>query len=124
MTWKEAAAQVGTGTLITGLRALEGQMKKKDYKRLVATTAAQLLALHPDVGPRKALRWAERATGTRPSKRRVKAVVQQGLKDTAGAVATAAVAAGAAKVVGKLAKRAKGDAGDEPGGGEQAEAPS
>ena len=68
MTWKDAAAQLGTGTFVGGLTALKGSMKKRDFKRLVATTVAQVLAAHPDVGRRRARRWARKATGTRPGK--------------------------------------------------------
>ena len=68
-TWKEAAAQLGTSTLVDSLRALEGSMKKRDYKRLVSTTAAQLLELHPGMGAKRARRWVRRATGTKPAKR-------------------------------------------------------
>ena len=67
-TWKEAAAQLGTSSLVDSLRALEGTMKKRDYKRLVSTTAAQLLELHPGMGAKKARRWVRRATGTKPAK--------------------------------------------------------
>lgn len=34
----------------------------------MATTVAQVLQAHPDVGRRKARRWARKATGTRPGK--------------------------------------------------------
>jgi hypothetical protein len=68
MAWKDAAAQIGTGRLVNRLAALKGTMKKRDFKRLVATTVAQVLEVHPDVGRRKARRWARRATGTRPGK--------------------------------------------------------
>ena len=67
-TWKEAAAQLGTSSLVDTLRALESTMKKRDYKRLVSTTAAQLLELHPGMGAKKARRWVRRATGTKPAK--------------------------------------------------------
>jgi hypothetical protein len=107
MAWKKAAAQLGTGALVTALKAIEPQLKKRDYRRLVATTVAQLLQLHPGVGPRKARRWTRRATGTRPSKKAVLAMAKIGLRETAEAAAVAAVSAGAAKVVGKLANRAK-----------------
>jgi hypothetical protein len=68
MAWKDAAAQIGTGRLVSRLAALKGTMKKRDFKRLVATTVAQVLEVHPDVGRRKARRWARKATGTRPGK--------------------------------------------------------
>src|SRR4051812_2206853 len=65
MGWKKAAAQLGTGAVVSALRALEPQLKKRDYKRLVATTVAQLLQLYPGLGARRARRWTRRATGTR-----------------------------------------------------------
>jgi hypothetical protein len=107
MAWKKAAAQLGTGALVSALKAVEPQLKRRDYKRLVATTVAQLLQLYPGVGPRKARRWTRRATGMRPSKKAVLAMAKIGLKETAEAAAVAAVSAGAAKVVGRLANRAK-----------------
>jgi hypothetical protein len=107
MGWKKAAAQLGTGAMVSALRALEPQLKKRDYKRLVATTVAQLLALYPGLGPRKARHRAQRATGTRPSKKAMLAMAKIGLKETAEAAAAAALTAGATKVVGKLANRAK-----------------
>ena len=76
-TWKEAAAQLGTSSLVDSLKALEGTMKKRDYKRLVSTTAAQLLELHPGLGAKKARRWVRRATGTKPAKRPVEQPVQE-----------------------------------------------
>jgi hypothetical protein len=107
MAWKKAAAQLGTGALVSALKALEPQLKKRDYKRLVATTVAKVLQLYPGVGPGKARRWTRRATGMRPSKKAVLAMAKIGLKETAEAAAAAAVSAGAAKVVGRLASRAR-----------------
>lgn len=107
MAWKKAAAQLGTGALVSALKALEPHFKKRDHKRLVATTVAQLLQLYPGVGPRKARRWTRRAIGMRPSKKAVLAMAKIGLKETAEAAAIAAISAGAAKVVGRLASRAK-----------------
>lgn len=97
MTWKDAAAQLGTGTFVSGLTALEGSMKKRDFKRLVATTVAQLLEAHPDVGRRKARRWARKATGTRPGKIGRKATQRWNV---------AAAAAGAADSTPELTKAA------------------
>ena len=68
MAWKDAAAELGTGRLVSRLTALKATMKKRDFKRLVATTVAQVLEAHPDVGRRKARRWARKVTGTRPGK--------------------------------------------------------
>jgi hypothetical protein len=98
MTWKESAAQLGTSTLVAGLEALKGTMKKKDFKRLVATTAAQVLAVAPGIKPRKARRWARRATGVRPAKslggKKGRSMVRQAARTAGAAVLTA----GAAKV--------------------------
>lgn len=102
MAWKEAAAQLGTGTLVSGLKALEGTMKKRDFKRLVSNTVAQLLEVHPDLGRKKARRWARRATGTKPGKVPLRKKGGPGLKE---AVGVAAVTAGVAKVAGKLGER-------------------
>jgi hypothetical protein len=105
MAWKEAAAQLGTGTLVSGLKALQGKMKKRDFKRLVSTTVAQLLEMHPGLGRRKARRWAEKATGVRPGKLRLSKKAKQVLKETAETAVVAAVATGATKAVSKLADR-------------------
>ena len=105
MAWKEAAAQLGTSTLISGLKALEGTMKKRDFKRLVSTTAAQVLAVHPDVKPGKARRWARKATGTRAAKRLLKKNAGALVKEAVEAAGVAAVTAGAAKVAGKLSQQ-------------------
>jgi hypothetical protein len=99
MAWEDAAAQLGTGALIAGLKALKGTMKKSEFKRLVATTAAQVLAVHPDLKPKKARRWARRATGARPWKK-----AKVGAKAALETVAVSAVTAGAAKVAAKVAK--------------------
>jgi hypothetical protein len=69
MAWEDAAARLGTSALVARLKALESTMKKGQFKRLVATTAAQVLAVHPDLKPKKARRWARRATGARPWKK-------------------------------------------------------
>jgi hypothetical protein len=105
MAWKEAAAQLGTGTLVSGLKALKGKMKKRDFKRLVSTTVAQLLEVHPNLGRRKARRWARKATGTRPGKFSLGRKASQGLKEAAEAAVVSVVAAGATKAVDKLATR-------------------
>jgi hypothetical protein len=91
MAWKDAAAELGTGRLVSRLTALKATMKKRDFKRLVATTVAQVLQAHPDVGPRKARRWARKATGTRPGKIGKKAA-GQGVKAAAEVAGTASTA--------------------------------
>ena len=105
MSWKEAAAELGTATLISGLKALKGTMKKRDFKRLVATTAAEVLAVYPGVKPRKARRWARKVTGTRPAKSAGSKGGGAGVKQAVAAVGTAALTAGAGKVAARLADR-------------------
>ncbi|HEY7635607.1 MAG TPA: hypothetical protein VH763_08690 [Gemmatimonadales bacterium] len=105
MAWKEAAADLGTGRLVSGLKALQGKMKKRDFKRLVSTTVAQLLEVHPGLGRRKARRRARKATGTRPGKLGLGKKAGQVLKETAEVALTAAVAAGARKAADKIATR-------------------
>src|SRR5215207_7919748 len=96
MAWKDDAEQIGTSRLVSRLAALKGTMKKRDFKRLVATTVAQVLEVHPDVGSRKARRWARKATGTRPGKIGKKATAN--LKAAAEAADVAALTAGETKV--------------------------
>ena len=103
MAWKDVAAQIGTGRLVSRLAALKGTMKKRDFKRLVATTVAQVLEVHPDVGRRKARRWARKATGTRPGKIGKKATTS--LTGATEAADVAALTAGATKVTEVVAKR-------------------
>ena len=103
MAWKDVAAQIGTGRLVSRLDALKGTMKKRDFKRLVATAVAQLLEVHPDVGRRKARRWARKATGTRPGKIGKKATLN--LNAAAEAADIAALTSGASKVTEVAAKR-------------------
>jgi hypothetical protein len=98
MRWKEAAAELGTATLVSGLKALQGTMKKRDFKRLVATTAAQVLAVHPGVKKGKARRWARKVTGTRPAK-------SVGVKKVVQAAGAAAVTVGAGRLAARLADR-------------------
>jgi hypothetical protein len=103
MAWKDDAEQIGTGRLVSRLAALKETMKKRDFKRLVATTVAQLLEVHPDVGRRKARRWARKATGTRPGKIGKKATLN--LNAAAEAADVAALTSGAAKVTEVVATR-------------------
>jgi hypothetical protein len=105
MSWKEAAAELGAATLVSGLKALEGTMKKRDFKRLVATTAAQILAVHPGVKKRKARRWARKVTGTWPAKSMGGKGGPVGVKEAVQAVGAAAVTAGAGRVAARLADR-------------------
>jgi len=107
MGWKEVAAGLGTQTTVSALKAVEGQVSKRKYKRLIATAVAQLLVLHPDIGPRKARRRARRLTGARPSKKLLRAVDGLGLKEGAEGILAAGATAGVAKVASAVANRLK-----------------
>jgi hypothetical protein len=100
MAWEDSAAELGTSALVAGLKALKGTMKKGEFKRLVATAAAQVLAVHPDLKPKKARRWARRATGARPWKK-----AKLGIKEAVGTAAVTAAAAGVAKAASKVARK-------------------
>jgi hypothetical protein len=73
MAWKELGAGLGTKTLVGEFKAIEPQVSKRHYKRLLSTALAQLLELDPDTKAGKARRWARRATGVKPSKKALKA---------------------------------------------------
>jgi hypothetical protein len=105
MGWKEVAAELGTETTVRAIKAVKGQVSKRKYKRLISTAVAQLLELHPDIGPRKARRRAQRLTGARPSKKILRAANQLGLKEGAEGLITAAAAAGVGKVAGAVGER-------------------
>jgi hypothetical protein len=103
--WKTQVAQLGMGAMVTGLEAVRGRVSKGEYKRVLATAVAQLLALHPDLGPAKARRRARKVTGAKPAK---KLIVKPGgstLRKSVEATAVAAASAGALKVVGALGHR-------------------
>jgi hypothetical protein len=84
---KDQIAQLGMGTLVAGLKAVESKVSKKQYKRLIATAVAQLLTLHPDFGPGRARRRARKLVGAKPAKkilvRRSKAGIKGGLETAA-----------------------------------------
>lgn len=98
MSWSNVAAGLGTQATVKALRAAEGQLSKRKYKRLIATAVAELLALHPDIGKAKARRRARRITGARPSKKLMRHADNVGFKEGAEGLAVAAATAGAAKV--------------------------
>ncbi len=100
MASQDVAAGLRTSALVAELKALEGTMKKSQFKRLVATTAAQVLAVHPDLKPKKARRWARRATGARPWKK-----AKLRIKEAVGTAALTAVTAGAAEVAAKVVRK-------------------
>jgi hypothetical protein len=66
---KDQLAQVGMGTLVAGLKAVETSVSKKQFKRLIATAVAQLLTMHPDYGAGKARRRARKVVGAKPAKK-------------------------------------------------------
>jgi hypothetical protein len=127
MGWSNVAAGLGTEATVSALKAAEGQVSKRKYKRLIATAVAQLLELHPDIGPRKARRRARRLTGARPSKKLLRATKNLGFKEGAEGLVAAAATAGIAKVAGvvgdKLKEKFSGP-GDEATNGANAERPS
>jgi hypothetical protein len=100
MGWRSVAAGLGTGATVQALKAVEGQVSKGQYKRLIATAVAELLALHPDIGRSKARRRARRITGAKPSKKLMRTSKNLGLKEAAEGVVAAAATAGIAKVAG------------------------
>ncbi len=105
MARKELAAGLGTKVLVGEFKAIEHQVSKREYKRLLSTALAQLLELDPDTKARKARRWARKATGVKPSKKVLKAASDVGAKEAAEAVAVAAAGAEAAKLAGRVAPR-------------------
>ena len=117
MSWRSVAAGIGTGATVQALKAAKGQVSKRKFKRLIATAVAELLALHPDIGPSKARRRARRITGARPSKKLMRATKQIGVKEGAEALVGAAATAGLAKVAGIVGEKLKEkfDNGDQAG---------
>ena len=114
MGWRKVAAGLGTAATVKALKAAEGQVSKRKYKRLIATAVAELLALHPDIGKAKARRRAKRITGARPSKKLMRATRHLGWKEGAESVVAAAATAGIAKVAGVVGEKMK----EKFGGGE------
>lgn len=102
---KDQLAQVGMGTLVAGLKAVESGVSKKQYKRLIATAVAQLLTMHPDFGPGQARRRARKVVGAKPSKKVLVKPGQAGLKEGLETAAVAAAGGAALKVAGKLGRK-------------------
>jgi hypothetical protein len=102
---KDQLAQVGMGTLVAGLKAVESGVSKKQYKRLIATAVAQLLTMHPDFGPGQARRRAQKVVGAKPSKKVLVKRGQAGLKEGLETAAVAAAGGAALKVAGKLGRK-------------------
>jgi hypothetical protein len=102
---KDQVAQLGMGTLVAGLKAVENTVSKKQYKRLIATAVAQLLTLHPDYGAGKARRRAKKIVGARPSKKLLVKAGAVGVKETLGTAAATAATGAALKVAGKVGRK-------------------
>jgi len=102
---KDQLAQVGMGTLVAGLKAVESGVSKKQYKRLIATAVAQLLTMHPDFGPGQARRRARKLAGAKPAKKLLVKRGQTGLKEGLETAAVAAAGGAALKVAGKLGRK-------------------
>src|SRR3954462_3684554 len=99
---KEQLGQLGMGTLVAGLEALESSVSKKQYKRLIATAVAQLLTMHPDYGVGKARRRARKVTGAKPSKKVLISASRAGLKKGLESAAVAAASGVALKAATSL----------------------
>jgi len=109
---KEQLGQLGMGTLVAGLKALENSLSKKQYKRLIATAVAQLLTMHPDYGAGKARRRARKVVGARPSKKMLVKAGKVGVKETLGTAAAAAASGAALKVASKVGRKLTERVGD------------
>ena len=117
---KDHLGQLGMGTLVAGLKAVESSVSKKQYKRLIATAVAQLLAMHPDYGAGKARRRAQKIVGAKPSKKMLVKPGQVGVKETLGTVAATAATGAALKVAGKVGRKITERVGEAVGVGASA----
>ena len=102
---KNQAAQLGIGTLVAGLKAVESGVSKRKFKKLLATAVAQLLALHPDLGTGQARRRARKVVGVKPSKKLLVKPRNAGLKEGLETAAIAAAGGAAFKAVSKIGQR-------------------
>src|SRR5918999_967369 len=102
---KDQIAQLGMGTLVAGLKAVESGVSKKQFKRLIATAVAQLLTMHPDFGAGQARRRARKVVGAKPSKKVLVKAGKAGLKEGLETAAVAAAGGAALKVAGKLGRK-------------------
>jgi hypothetical protein len=102
---KNQAAQLGMGTLVAGLKAVESGVSKRKFKKLLATAVAQLLTMHPDLGAGQARRRARKVVGVKPSKRLLVKPGNAGLKEGLETAAVAAAGGAALKAVGKLGRK-------------------
>ena len=116
---KDQLTQIGMGTLVAGLKAIENNLSKKQFNRLIATAVAQLLALHPDYGAGKARRRARKVVGAKPAKKLLikpgKVDVKKSLETVAAAAATGAALKVASKLGRKVTERVAETVGVGPG---------
>jgi hypothetical protein len=122
--WKDQAAQLGMGTVVAGLKAVERGVSKKKYKRLLATAVAQLLATHPDLGPGQARRRARKVTGAKPAKKLLVTPARAGVKEGLETAAVAAASGAALKVAGKLGRKVTAKLKDTVAGQTESETPA
>lgn len=102
---KDQLTQVGMGTLVAGLKTFESSLSKKQFKRLIATAVAQLLALHPDYGAGKARRRARKVVGAKPAKKLLIKPGKVDVKKSLETVAAAAATGAALKIASKLGRK-------------------
>jgi hypothetical protein len=102
---KDQLAQVGMGTLVAGLKAVESTVSKKQFKRLIATAVAQLLTMHPNYGAGKARRRAQQVVGAKPAKKMLVKPGKVGVKRGLETAAAAAASGAALKVAGKVGRK-------------------
>jgi hypothetical protein len=102
---KDQIAQLGMGTLVAGLKAVESSVSKKQFKRLIATAVAQLLTMHPDFGPGRARRRARKVVGAKPARKMLVKRGQAGLKEGLQTAVVAAAGAAALKAASKVGRK-------------------
>lgn len=102
---KDQLAQVGLGTLVAGLQAVQQGVSKKQFKRLISTAVAQLLTMHPDYKAGEARRRARKVVGAKPVRKMLIKRGKVGVKQGLGTVAAAAASGAAVKVAGKLGRK-------------------
>jgi hypothetical protein len=102
---KNKAAQLGMGTLVAGLKAVESGVSKRKFKKMLATAVAQLLTMHPDLGAGQARRRARKVVGVKPSKKLLVKPGQAGLKEGLETAAVAAAGGAALKAVGNFGRK-------------------
>jgi hypothetical protein len=114
---KNQLAQLGMGTLVAGLKAVEKTLSRKDFKRVVATAVAQLLTTLPNYDQAKARRRARKLVGVKPVKKILVEAGKAGVKETLGTAAVAAASGAALKVASKVGKKITERVGEAAGVG-------